>query len=188
MSLIEILLIAVGLAMDAFAVSVTSGITLKQCSVRNALKIALSFGIFQAVMPVIGWLAGLTLNTTIRKVDHWIAFGLLVFIGVKMIVESGRPNSAKCRSNPLKFGTLMLLSVATSIDALAVGFSLGLLQVTLWLPVLIIGSVTFCMSFGGVYVGDRIGHFFEKAAERIGGTVLIGLGIKIFLEHLISGS
>lgn len=185
MSIIEILLIAIGLAMDAFAVSIASGVTLKRCCVKNALKIALSFGLFQAVMPIIGWLAGLTLKAYIEQIDHWIAFGLLAFIGAKMIFESSHLNEGQCKSDPLAFGTLMLLSVATSIDALAVGLSLGILQVRLWLPVCIIGLVTFGMSFGGVYLGDRIGHFFEKQVERIGGIVLIGIGLKILLDHIL---
>ncbi|MBN2105402.1 manganese efflux pump [bacterium] len=184
MSLIEIFLIAVSLAMDAFAVSVASGAILKRCCIRDAMKIALSFGLFQAIMPFIGWLAGLYLKIYIQKADHWIAFGLLAFIGIKMIVESGNLDSEKQNTNPLEFGTLMMLSMATSIDALAVGLSLGLLQVTLWLPILIIGLVTFGMSFAGVFLGDRMGHFFEKYVERIAGVVLIGIGIKILITHL----
>lgn len=185
MSIIEIFLIAIGLAMDAFAVSIASGVTLKRCCVQNALKIALSFGLFQAIMPIIGWLAGLTLKAYIEQVDHWVVFGLLAFIGTKMIYEASKLNEEQCKPDPLAFGTLMLLSVATSIDALAVGLSLGILQVRLWLPVGIIGLVTFGMSFCGVYIGDRIGHFFEKHVERIGGIMLIGIGIKILLGHIL---
>ena len=184
MSLLEIILISISLAMDAFAVSVASGVALKRCCIRDALKIALSFGLFQAIMPVIGWLAGLTVKAYICKFDHWIAFGLLAFIGFKMIAESGQLNDRERKTHPLAFGTLMMLSVATSIDALAVGLSLAILHVRLWLPVLIIGLITFVMSFGGVYIGDRMGHFFEKHIERIGGVVLIVLGIKILIEHL----
>ncbi len=185
MSLVEIFFIAISLAMDAFAVSIASGVALKRCCISDAAKIAVSFGLFQAVMPVIGWLAGLTLKDYIAAFDHWIAFGLLSFIGIKMFIEAGRLDSCGRTSNPLAFGTLMMLSVATSIDALAVGLSLGILQVRLWLPILVIGLVTFSMSFGGVYLGDRIGHFCEKHVERIGGIVLLGIGLKILIGHLI---
>ncbi|MBN1780825.1 manganese efflux pump [bacterium] len=184
MSLFEILLVAVSLAMDAFAVSIASGVTLKRCCVRNALKIAVFFGLFQAVMPLVGWLAGLTLKVYIEQVDHWIAFGLLAFIGIKMIVESNSLESCGTRHDPLAFGTLLMLSIATSIDALAVGLSLAILQVRLWLPVIVIGVVTFIVSFGGVYLGDRFGHFCGKTVERAGGLVLISIGIKILVEHL----
>jgi len=184
MTFFEIILIAFGLAMDAFAVSVASGVILRGCCVRNALKIAFSFGFFQAIMPVIGWMAGLHLNRYIQKADHWIAFGLLVFIGIKMIVESRQFKSDKRNYNPLDIGTLFLLSVATSIDALAVGLSLGILLLRLWLPIIVIGLVTFGMSFTGVYLGDRTGHLFEKYAECIGGMVLIGIGIKILVDHI----
>jgi putative Mn2+ efflux pump MntP len=184
MNFFEIVLIAISLAMDAFAVSMASGAILKRCCMRDAMKISLSFGLFQAIMPVIGWLAGLHLISLIRQADHWIAFGLLVFIGIKMIAESGRLDSENRSRNPLAFGTLMLLSVATSIDALAVGLSLGVLCVRLWLPIAVIGCVTFGMSFGGVYLGDRFGHVFQTSVERIGGLVLIGIGLKILIEHL----
>ena len=184
MTFIEIFLIAVCLAMDAFAVSIASGVTLKRCYVSNAFRIAFAFGLFQALMPVIGWLAGLTLQTYIQQVDHWIAFGLLTFIGVKMIVESARLDTCERKSNPLEFGTLMMLSVATSIDALAIGISLGILHVDVWIPILIIGCVTFVISFAGVYLGDRIGRFCGNQIEKIGGLVLIGIGVKILVEHL----
>ena len=183
MNFLTVFIIAIGLAMDAFAVSIASGISLKKCCISNAARIALSFGLFQALMPILGWIAGQTLRSSISHVDHWIAFGLLAFIGGKMIYESRQIDSCK-RTDPLQPGTLLLLSIATSIDALAVGFSLAILNVHLFLPVLVIGIVTFVLSFIGVYLGDRIGHICEKQVELIGGLVLIGIGVKILIEHL----
>jgi len=156
MDIISIVLIAVGLAMDAFAVSITSGITIKSLRINNALKIAIFFGLFQAVMPVIGWLAGLSLRDYISAIDHWIAFGLLSFIGCKMIYESIAIQSSKKEINPLNVYVLLVLSVATSIDALAVGVSFAFLKVSIVTPVIIIGTVTFFLSYLGVYIGDRI--------------------------------
>ena len=185
MTFLEILLVAVCLAMDAFAVSVASGVALKRCCVSNAFKIAFAFGLFQALMPVVGWLAGLSLQPYIQKVSHWVAFGLLTFIGIKMIAESTRLDDSERRTNPLEFGTLLMLSVATSVDALAVGISLGILHMNVWMPILVIGCVTLIICFVGVYLGDRIGRFFGKQIERIGGLVLIGIGVKILVAHLV---
>jgi putative Mn2+ efflux pump MntP len=179
MDIISIIFIAFGLAMDAFAVSVTSGITIKQLKVRNALRIALFFGAFQAFMPVIGWLAGLSLRAIISSVDHWIAFGLLFFVGCKMIYESLKLESGERTVNPLDVSILLMLSVATSIDALAVGVSFAFLKVSIATPVVIIGVVA------GVYIGDRFGHFFDKKIEIAGGLILIGIGLKILIEHLV---
>ena len=185
MDIISIVLIAVGLAMDAFAVSITSGITIKRLRINNALKIAIFFGLFQAVMPIIGWLAGLSLRDYISAVDHWIAFGLLSFIGCKMIYESITVQSSEKEMNPLNVYVLLVLSVATSIDALAVGVSFAFLKVSIVTPVIIIGTVTFFLSYLGVYIGDRIGHFFENKIEIAGGLLLIGIGIKILVEGLV---
>ena len=187
MDILSIVLIAVGLAMDAFAVSITSGITIKRLKINNALKIALFFGLFQAVMPIIGWLAGLSLRGYISAIDHWIAFGLLSFIGCKMIYESITVQSSEKEINPLNVYVLLVLSVATSIDALAVGVSFAFLKVPIITPVIIIGTVTFSLSYLGVYLGDRIGSFFENKIEIAGGLLLIGIGIKILVEGLFSG-
>jgi len=184
MDLITILFIAFGLAMDAFAVSVTSGVTLKQERVNNALRIGLHFGAFQAFMPLIGWLAGLKLKDFIAGVDHWIAFGLLSLIGGKMIWESMKMGSGGKPANDLTPLVLLSLSVATSIDALAVGVSFAFLKVGIVVPILVIGLVTFVLSFLGVMVGNKIGHFFERKIETLGGLILIGIGIKILIEHL----
>ena len=185
MDIISIVIIAVGLAMDAFAVSITSGITIKSLRINNALKIALFFGLFQAVMPIVGWLAGLSLRDYISAIDHWIAFGLLSFIGCKMIYESITVQSSKKEINPLNVYVLLVLSVATSIDALAVGVSFAFLKVSIVTPVITIGAITFLLSYLGVYIGDRIGHFFENKIEIAGGLLLIGIGIKILVEGLV---
>lgn len=184
MDIFTILFIAFGLAMDAFAVSITSGFTIKRLHINNALKIAVFFGLFQAVMPVIGWSAGLGLRDLISSIDHWVAFGLLSIIGFKMILESRAMNSDKKQTNPLNIYTLLILSVATSIDALAVGLSLSFLKVSIISPSIIIGAITFLLSFIGVFIGDRFGHFFEKKIEIVGGVILIGIGVKILIEHL----
>jgi putative Mn2+ efflux pump MntP len=178
------ILLALGLAMDAFAVSISSGITIRSPRIEQALKIAVFFGAFQAVMPVIGWLAGLGLRELIAQVDHWVAFGLLVLIGCRMIYESTKARSDRKILNPLSIGVLLLLSVATSIDALAAGVSLALLKISILFPVIIIGIVTLLLSFLGVFVGDRSGHLFQSKAEFVGGLVLIGIGTKILFEHL----
>jgi putative Mn2+ efflux pump MntP len=185
MDIITIIVIAFGLAMDAFAVSITSGITIKNLKINNALKIAVFFGLFQAIMPLVGWLAGLSLRGFISEIDHWIAFGLLSFIGCKMIYESITVQSSKKEINPLNVYVLLVLAVATSIDALAVGVSFAFLKVSIVTPVIVIGTITFILSFFGVFVGNRIGHFFENKIEIAGGLVLIGIGVKILIEHLI---
>ncbi len=185
MDIIVIFFVALGLAMDAFAVSITSGITIKYLRVHHALRIALFFGAFQAIMPIIGWLAGLSLRDFISGVDHWIAFGLLSFIGCRMIYEALRMEEDQKKVDPLKFHVLLMLSVATSIDALAVGVSFAFLKISIATPVLVIGMVTFLLSYLGIFVGNRLGHFFEKKIEILGGLILIGIGIKILAEHLI---
>ena len=185
MDMVSIIFIAFGLAMDAFAVSITSGLTIKQLKINNALKIALSFGLFQAVMPITGWLAGLSLRDFISSVDHWIAFGLLSFIGCKMIYESIKMESSEKQLDPLNVYVLLILSVATSIDALAVGVTFAFLKISIVAPVIVIGIVTFLLSVLGVFVGDKFGHLFEKKVEILGGLVLIGIGTKILIEHLV---
>ena len=185
MDLLTLIAIAVGLSMDAFAVSVASGIAIKHLRVHHAVRIALFFGGFQAIMPVIGWLAGRSVAELIAPWDHWAAFGLLVFIGGRMIYESFRMETAERPTDPLNIYVLLVLSVATSLDALAVGFSFAFLNVAIVVPVVIIGVVTFTLSLVGVAVGDRLGHFFEKRIEAVGGIVLIAIGVKILLEHVL---
>jgi putative Mn2+ efflux pump MntP len=178
-------LIGIGLAMDCFAVSITSGIAIKNLRINNALQIALFFGSFQAFMPVIGWFAGLGLRDFITGVDHWVAFGLLSLIGLKMIYESTKLKSDKKEMNPLNIYVLSMLSIATSIDALAIGVSFAFLKISLVTSIIIIGAITFVLSFVGVFVGNRTGHFFENKIELAGGLILIGIGTKILIEHLV---
>jgi putative Mn2+ efflux pump MntP len=184
MNIISIIFIAVGLAMDAFAVSITSGITIKSLKINNALKIAAFFGLFQAIMPILGWLAGLSFREIISDVDHWIAFGLLFLIGCKMIYESSKMEIDNNKINPLNLYVLLMLSIATSIDALAIGLTLSFLKVSIILPAIIIGAITFSLSVIGVYFGNKFGHYFERKIEMVGGFILIGIGIKILIEHL----
>lgn len=184
MHIVTIIFIACGLAMDAFAVSITSGLTIKRLRIEHAFRIAFFFGAFQAIMPLIGWLAGLSLQDIIANIDHWIAFGLLSFIGCKMIFESFRMEQSSNRMNPLNLLVLLMLSIATSIDALAVGVSLAFLRVSIITPIILIGSITFLLSFLGTFVGHRFGHFFEQKIEIIGGIILIGIGVKILVEHV----
>ncbi|HOW28588.1 MAG TPA: manganese efflux pump MntP family protein [Elusimicrobiota bacterium] len=184
MDLLTTLLIAIGLSMDAFAVAVASGIALNNLKTKDALTIATSFGLFQAVMPVLGWWTGLSLRQFISGIDHWIAFGLLSAIGVKMIYEATRLDDDEKPMSSLRFRVLLLLAIATSIDALAVGLSFAFLHVPIIAPSLIIGAVTFVLSFAGVYLGRRVGHLFENKIEILGGLILIGIGLKILLQHL----
>jgi len=180
--MITILLIAVGLAMDAFAVSISSGVTIKRLRISYAFTIAALFGGFQAVMPGIGWLAGHGLKSLIAGVDHWIAFGLLTAVGCKMIYES--PKMGSTGNGSLDIVVLLVLSVATSIDALAVGLSLSMLGISVLVAAIVIGLVTFVLSFCGVYIGKRFGHVFENKIQIVGGLILIGIGTKILVEHL----
>ncbi len=184
MDIVTILFIAFGLAMDAFAVSIANGITAKHQRMNNALKLGLSFGSFQAFMPLMGWLAGLSLRDFISGVDHWIAFGLLSLIGCKMIYESRKIESGEKEPHTLTVLVLFMLSVATSIDALAVGVSFAFLRVSIATPVIVIGVVTFLLSFLGVFIGSKVGHFFESKIEVVGGLILIAIGVKILVEHL----
>jgi putative Mn2+ efflux pump MntP len=181
---ITIVIIAVALAMDAFVVSIVSGSAYKQLHVKHALRMALFFGAFQAIMPLIGSLAGLTLKEYIVHCDHWIAFGLLAAVGGKMIYESFKIRPHRENSDPSNISVLLVLSVATSIDALAVGITLSLIAGSIIVAVSVIGLITFILSYLGVYIGKRFGHFFESRIEALGGVILIGIGIKILVEHL----
>lgn len=184
MDTLTVLFIALGLSMDAFAVSITSGFTVRQLKIHYALKIALFFGLFQAIMPLLGWTAGFGLRDFISSIDHWIAFVLLTAIGIKMIYEARIIKEEEKEVVILSIYALLLLSIATSIDAFAVGFSLSALNVSIVNPALIIGIITFILSFAGVFIGNRFGHLFESKIEIVGGIILIGIGIKILIEHL----
>lgn len=186
MDIISILLIGVGLAMDAFSVSVTDGIFLKKPTVLQATKIAFFFGMFQFIMPCIGYLLGSAFASYIQAFDHWIAFVLLAFIGGKMLIEAmnEKDEDEKEIKNPLSFTTLFVLAVATSIDALAVGVTFATINVPLIFASTLIGIVTFIISFAGVFLGSCCGNLFGNKAEIVGGLVLIGIGLKIFIEHM----
>jgi len=180
-----IIIIALGLAMDAFAVSIVSGTTYKKLEIRHAFRIAVFFGGFQAVMPLIGALAALSVKGYIANYDHWIAFGLLIAVGVKMIYESFKMRPSEKVFDASNIVILLVLSVATSIDALAMGVTLTLLQTPIILAVIIIGLVTFVLSYMGVFIGKNFGSLFPDKLEALGGLVLIGLGLKILVEHMV---
>ena len=187
MSVIEIALLGVSLAMDAFAVSITTGITLKDLRWKHALKVGLFFGGFQFLMPLIGYLAGSTFVRYIESVDHWIAFGLLAFIGGHMLWEVWKGEGEEDENEeagPLRLGELTLLAIATSIDALAVGITFAFLGINIVSAISIIGCTTFVLSGVGVMVGHRFGLRYKKKAEIAGGVILILIGVKILLEHL----
>lgn len=184
MDFFTIFFIALGLAMDAFAVSITSGFTVRILKIQYAFKIALFFGLFQAIMPLLGWIAGYSIKDFISAIDHWVAFGLLSFIGIKMIYEASLIKKEEEDLLILSLYSLFLLSIATSIDAFAVGFSLSALNISILNPAIIIGIITFLLSFLGVYIGNRFGHLFESKIEIAGGLILIGIGFKILIEHL----
>jgi manganese efflux pump family protein len=188
MDILTVIAIGVGLSMDALAVSITSGFVTKGLKFYQALRMALFFGGFQFLMPIIGWFAGLTVRNYIVAFDHWLAFGLLAFIGGKMIYESFEIEKLEEdaeKKSPMAIPNLFLLALATSIDALAVGLSLSFIKVNIVVPSIIIGVITFSISLAGVFIGKKFGHLFEKRMELIGGLVLIGIGVKILLEHLL---
>jgi putative Mn2+ efflux pump MntP len=182
MDLISIVLLAIALSMDAFSVSITRGLVWN-CNIKHAALIAVFFGGFQAVMPVIGWILGVQLSTYISAITPWLAFALLIFIGTKMIYESiTMKEEDTCRFFSLK--ELLILSIATSIDALAAGVTFAFLNISIIIPIILIGVITFGLSFLGVYIGKKVGHLFESKIELLGGLILIFLGFKILLEYL----
>lgn len=184
MNTITTVFIAFGLAADAFAVSITSGMKIKRLKINDALKIATFFGGFQAVMPLIGWVLGISLRGLISDIDHWIAFGLLSFIGGRMIYESLKVEPSAKPFNPLHIYILLSLSVATSVDALVVGLSFAVLKQSIYTLVIMIGSITFLLAVLGCFIGSKFGKFFNNKIEAIGGIILIGIGVKILVEHL----
>jgi putative Mn2+ efflux pump MntP len=184
MELFEIILIAVGLSMDAFAVSITLGLSVKKLKIKEALIPGVYFGFFQALMPLIGYFVGTFFAHKIQSFDHWIAFTLLVIIGGKMIKDSFSKEEDKVKENPFQFATMLLLAIATSIDALAVGVTFSFFEINIILAIIIIGFTTFCISIGGVKIGNVFGTKYKSKAEFIGGAVLVILGFKILIEHL----
>ncbi|MEG0980573.1 MAG: manganese efflux pump MntP family protein [Erysipelotrichaceae bacterium] len=184
MNLTSIIFIAIGLSMDAAAVSMAKGMCLSGKEVNKvALRLGFWFGLFQALMPLIGWWAGTYFEHMITSIDHWIAFILLFIIGGKMIWEGSHPKDTVCE--PLTLKLILILAIATSIDALAIGISFAFLQVDILQSILLIGITTFLLSFICVYIGNRLGSLLEKYAEFLGGSILIFIGIKILLEHTL---
>lgn len=183
MELVEIILISVALGMDAFAVSICKGLSMIKMNWKKAIIIGLYFGGFQAFMPVIGYFLGSTFENIVTAIDHWIAFGLLAIIGGNMIKEAFEKNSENCNDD-IEFKTMLMLAIATSIDALAVGITFAFLKVNLILSVSFIGLITFGLSVIGVKIGNKFGNKYEKKAQLIGGCILVLMGVKILVEHL----
>lgn len=185
-SIVQALLLGIGLAMDAFSVSVSDGILLGRVKFKNALKIAFFFGGFQFLMPVLGYLAGSTFSGIIESFDHWVAFALLALLGGKMIYEAVSNKEEEDNiGNPLALKTLTILAIATSIDALAVGVTFATISAPVLLSSAIIGVVTFAICMAGVYLGGCCGNIFGNKAEIAGGVILILIGVKILLEHTL---
>lgn len=186
MNFAELFLIAVGLSADAFSVSVCKGLNMRKLNLKHAYIISLFFGIFQAVMPLLGYLLGTGFSKYIERFDHWTAFVLLAFIGGKMVIEAIREKNSgnNEKTDTLKISELTVLSIATSIDALAVGITFAFLKVNILPSVLLIGVTTFALSLGGVLLGNRFGAKYKNKAEIAGGTILVLIGLKILLEHL----
>ncbi len=184
MSIIEIALIGVGLAMDAFAVSICKGLAMRRMNYKKAIIIAAFFGVFQALMPALGYVLGTTFANKIADIDHWIAFILLALIGANMIKEALSSDDDECQDDSLRLGDLIMLSIATSIDALAVGITFAFFNVSLLLSVSMIGIITFIICVIGVKVGNVFGEKYKSKAELAGGLILIVMGAKILIDHL----
>ncbi len=184
MIFVEAFLLGIALSMDAFAVSVCKGLGMKKVNIKQAFIIALFFGGAQALMPLIGWMLGSQFMVYIESVDHWIAFGLLAFIGGKMLwdVIRGDDGCAECADFDIK--ELFVMAIATSIDALATGIAIACSGDNIWLSIAMIGAVTFCMCIGGVFIGNKFGTKYKNRATVAGGVILILIGLKILLEHL----
>lgn len=182
--MVEVLLLAFALSMDAFAISLCLGVRKNNTTsvTKIALLAALYFGIFQAIMPLIGYLIGQHIISWFKEYDHWIAFVILLIIGVKMIKDSFEKSSCDTRIS-ISHKAFFFLAVATSIDALAAGLTLNFMSLNIYVSVIIIGAVTFIVAFMGVFIGEKTGSLFEKKAEFIGGFILILIGLKILYEH-----
>ncbi len=186
MSIIELFILALGLSMDAFAVSICKGLSVPKLQAKHCLICGIYFGGFQALMPLLGWLLGIRFQSLITNIDHWIAFVLLAVIGANMIKESFSKEE-ECPDSSFGFKTMLTLAVATSIDALAVGVTFAFLDVAIVPAVLLIGATTFVCSAVGVKIGNVFGNRFQSKAEFLGGLVLIAIGLKILIEHLFFG-
>lgn len=183
MDIITLILIATGLSMDSFAVSVVNGFSIKDLTLKRVLFISGSFAIFQTLMPVFGWFAGGTIEAYIRSTDHWIAFAILLYLGVRMIYISDS-NGDPSTTNEINVSTILTQSFATSIDALAVGLSFAVLEVKILRPVIIIGFTTFIFSVAGLYAGKYSGKKLKRSSEIIGGIILILIGVRILIDHI----
>ena len=183
MGILEVCLVGIGLAMDSFAVSVCKGLSMRAFNLKKAIIIGFYFGVFQALMPLIGYFLGSTFQNIVADIDHWIAFILLGTIGLKMIKESNNPENDDKNDN-IDFKTMVVLAIATSIDALAVGVTMAFLNTNIYFSILIIGIIAFILSMLGVKIGNKFGDKFQNKAEIIGGVILILIGLKILLEHL----
>lgn len=183
-----IVCIALGLAMDAFAVAIASGVIIKNQRQRHALRFGLSFGLFQMFMPVVGWSAGLIFRPLVSTVDHFIAFGLLSAMGIKMIYEALQLDEWERSERSFTVYVLLGLSIATSIDALVIGMSFAFLNISIVKPVMVIGVITFFLTYMGIFIGNKFGKVFENKIEILGGLILIGIGFKILIEHLRAGA
>ncbi len=184
MDLLTLIGIALALAMDAFAVALAAGVQLNPLTGRQLFRLSFHFGLFQGIMPIIGWLAGLGLRDLIAAFAPWVAFVLLTFVGCKMIYEAFSDADTRSeRQDPTRGMTLVLLSIATSIDALAVGFSLSLLGISIWTPAVIIGVVAAILTVTGMLIGRTIASIWGSRVEIIGGIVLVGIGLKILFQH-----
>lgn len=184
MSLLEIILIAVGLSMDAFAISITLGLSAQKARAKELLLPGLYFGGFQAIMPLLGYFAGTHFANKIKSIDHWVAFALLGFVGGKMIKESFSDGDEQTKAHSFLFVQMFFLALATSIDALAVGITYAFFEIDIVKAALLTGFITFCISVGGVKVGSIFGAKYKAKAELCGGIMLILLGLKILIEHL----
>lgn len=186
MSFIELFLLAVGLSMDAFSVSICKGLGMQKVNWRVTLALAVAFGGFQAGMPVIGWALGSQFFHLIEPIDHWIAFGLLAFIGGNMIREAITDDEEDDAGtvDHIDLGELLMLAIATSIDALTVGIAFASLSVNIWMSVALIGITTFVFSIAGVLIGNQFGMRYQKPSQIAGGIILILIGTKVLLEHL----
>ena len=182
--MLTVFLIGLGLSMDAFSVSVTNGMCLERAGIRDAVKISFMYAFFQFLMPVIGFFAGNIFKDVINSVDHWIAFCLLLFIGIKMISETFEKKNEKNECQKIGLKLLFVQGIATSIDALAVGISFAALKMPVFSSSLMIGLITFVICFLGVYIGKKVGNLLKGKAEILGGVILIGIGTKILIEHL----
>ena len=185
MSILELIVIAVGVSMDAFAVSVCKGLSVRVLRPRYALSVALWFGGFQALMPLVGYFVGISFADYVTAFDHWIAFVLLAFIGANMIKESFETDSCDMDSD-LSFKVMFAMAVATSIDALAVGISFAFLKMNIWTSILIIGVTTAAFSGAGICIGNLFGCRYKSKAEFAGGAILVIIGLKILIEHLLA--